>query len=62
MDHDLLSILVCPMCQSNLIYDKKNKLLICKFDKLAYPIVNEVPRMLLDEAHKLTLEEVKRYE
>ncbi|WP_192483424.1 MULTISPECIES: Trm112 family protein [Cysteiniphilum] len=62
MDQGLLSILVCPECQSSLIYDKQNKMLVCKADKLAYPIIDGVPRMLLEEAQKLTLEEVKHYE
>lgn len=62
MDQSLLSILVCPECQSPLVYDKQNKILVCKADKLAFPIIDGVPRMLLEEAKKLTLEEVKHYE
>ncbi|WP_395947157.1 Trm112 family protein [Caedibacter taeniospiralis] len=62
MDQNLLSILVCPVCQSHVIYDKKNRQLVCKADKLAYPIIDEVPRMLVEEARKLTLQEVKQYD
>ncbi len=61
MDTKLLSILVCPECQAPLVYDKENKRLICKADKLAYPIIDDVPRMLVEEAQRLTLEEVKHY-
>ena len=62
MDQKLLSILVCPVCRSGLVYDKQNKRLICKADKLAYPIIDEVPRMLDEEAGKLSIEEVKQYD
>ena len=62
MDQSLLGILVCPECQLSLVYDKQNKILVCKADKLAYPIIDGVPRMLLEEAKKLTLEEIKSYE
>lgn len=62
MDQNLLSILVCPECQSGIAHDKKKKILVCKTDKLAYPIIDGVPRMLSEEAKKLTLEEVKHYD
>ena len=38
MDQSVLNVLVCPVCNSNLHYDKENQVLICKADKLAYPI------------------------
>jgi uncharacterized protein YbaR (Trm112 family) len=57
MDKFLLDILVCPLCKGNLIYDKTAKELICKFDRLAYPIRDDIPVMLEKEARKLTLEE-----
>lgn len=61
MDHSVLNVLVCPVCNSGLHYDKENQLLICKADKLAYPIRENIPVMLVEEAKKLTLEEVKKY-
>jgi uncharacterized protein YbaR (Trm112 family) len=62
VDHSVLNVLVCPACRSSLHYDKENKLLICKADKLAYPIRENIPVMLVEEAKKLTLEEVKKYD
>ncbi|MDF1757783.1 MAG: Trm112 family protein [Legionellaceae bacterium] len=55
MDKKLLDILVCPLCRGKLIL-KKNEL-ICLFDRLAYPIRDEIPVMLESEARILTLEE-----
>lgn len=57
MDKKLLDILACPLCKSSLIYDKEKQELICKADKLAFPIRDEIPVMLEDEARVLSLEE-----
>ena len=61
MDKKLLSVLACPVCHGTLVYDKEQARLICKADKLAFPIVGQVPRMLLDEATHLNIEEIKKY-
>ncbi|MCC6916313.1 MAG: tetraacyldisaccharide 4'-kinase [Nitrosomonas sp.] len=57
MDPKLLDILVCPLCKSPLIYKKDQRELICKADRLAYPIRDGIPVMLEDEARKLPDEE-----
>ncbi len=57
MDKQLLNILVCPLCKGKLIYDKGKQELICKFDRLAYPIRDGIPVMLDHEARIITLEE-----
>jgi len=57
MDKKLLEILVCPLCKSDLIYKKEDQELICKADRLAFPIRDEIPVMLEDEARKISLEE-----
>ena len=57
MDKNLLDILVCPLCKGKLIYKKEQKELICKADRLAYPIRDDIPVMLEDEARKIDLEE-----
>ena len=46
MDKYLLSILVCPLCKASLVYEKSAQELICRFDRLAYPIRDEIPIML----------------
>lgn len=58
MDKNLLDILVCPICKSPLIYKKEDHELICKADRIAFPIRDDIPVMLEDEARELTNEEV----
>ena len=57
MDNKLLEVLVCPVCKGELVYKKDQKELICKFDKLAYPIRDEIPVMLEEEARKISINE-----
>jgi len=57
MNKNLLDILVCPVCKGALIYQKSAQEFICKFDRLAYPIRDDIPVMLETEARKLSLEE-----
>jgi len=59
MDAKLLDILVCPLCKSPLAYQKSAKELICKVDRLAFKIEDDIPVMLVDEARKITAEEVE---
>jgi uncharacterized protein YbaR (Trm112 family) len=57
MDKKLLDILVCPICKGPLVYKKPEKELICKADRLAYPIRDDIPVMLEDEARSLAADE-----
>jgi hypothetical protein len=58
MDKELLAMLVCPLCKGKLEYKRPQQELICRFDKLAYPIRDGVPVMLIEEARQVTLEEL----
>jgi uncharacterized protein YbaR (Trm112 family) len=53
VDARLLDILVCPLCKGPLEYDKAAQELICKGDRLAYPIRDGSPVMWADEARDL---------
>jgi len=53
VDKKLLDILVCPLCKGTLVYDKAAAELICKADRLAFPIRDDIPVMLEDEARRL---------
>jgi uncharacterized protein YbaR (Trm112 family) len=53
----LLEILVCPICKGPLEYRKADKELVCKPCKLAYPIRDDIPVMLEDEARPLGAED-----
>lgn len=57
MDGKLLDILVCPLCKGPLLYRKSNGELICKPCRLAYPVKDDIPVMLEDEARKLPPDE-----
>jgi uncharacterized protein YbaR (Trm112 family) len=53
VDPRLLEILVCPLCTGPLVYRKEQGELVCKADRLAYPIKDGIPVMLEDDARKL---------
>lgn len=55
MDKYLLEILVCPLCNGKLLY--RGDELLCLFDRLAYPIRDQIPVMLEHEARIISLEE-----
>lgn len=55
MDKKLLELLVCPLCKGKLIVTKKE--LICKFDRMAFPVRDDIPVMLEQEARLITLDE-----
>lgn len=60
MDKKLLEILVCPLCKGPLRYDKAKSELLCKADRLAYPIRDDIPVMLEDEARRMGEEEISK--
>ena len=57
MDSRLLEILVCPVCKGPLENRKASSELVCKACKLAYPVKDDIPVMLEDEARQLGTEE-----
>lgn len=58
MDKKLFDILACPLCKSSLIYKKDEQELICKADRLAFPIRDDIPVMLEAEARELSEDEI----
>jgi uncharacterized protein YbaR (Trm112 family) len=58
MDARLLDILVCPICKANLEYHKAESELVCKPCKLAFPLRDDIPVMLEDQARQLKDEEI----
>lgn len=57
MDLRLLEILVCPLCKGPLDYRKDVAELACKACRLAFPIRDDIPIMLEDEARQFGPEE-----
>ena len=53
IDESLLNIIVCPVTKEKLILDKKTNELISKKAKLAFPIREGIPILLIEEARKI---------
>ena len=52
-DPKMVEALVCPQTQSRLNYDAEKQELISEAAKLAFPIRNGIPVMLVDEARQI---------
>ena len=52
LDKKLLEILFCPKCKGDLFQDEENQKLICESFRLKYPIKDDIPVMLIDEAEE----------
>ena len=61
MDKKLLDILVCPVTKGPLVYDKDRQELVSVSARLAYPIRDDIPVMLENEARTISDEEAERY-
>ena len=61
LDKKLLDILVCPVTKGPLILDRDRGELISLSAQLAYPIRDDIPVMLEEEARPLSLEEMDGY-
>lgn len=57
LDKKLLALLVCPLCKGPLNYEAGKLELVCKADGLAFPIRDDIPVMLEEEARRLSTEE-----
>jgi uncharacterized protein YbaR (Trm112 family) len=57
MDARLLEILACPICKGTLKYQREAHVLVCRLDRLAYPVRDGVPVMLEEEARQLTADD-----
>jgi hypothetical protein len=57
VDPKLLEVLVCPQTRTPLRYDRDKRELISDAARLAYPVRDGVPIMLIDEARELGMDE-----
>ena len=62
IDKKLLSILVCPVTKGPLIWDAPNKELISLSAGLAYPVRDDIPVMLENEAREISLSEKEQWQ
>ncbi|MBT0586499.1 Trm112 family protein [Alteromonas oceanisediminis] len=58
-DRKLLEIVACPICKGKLLYKPEDNALICRFDRLSYPIKDNIPVLLETEATPLTLDQIE---
>ena len=59
LDKRLLEILACPVCKGPLEYRRAEDMLVCRFDRLGYPVRDGIPIMLEEEAQRLSAEQVE---
>jgi len=57
IDIKLLDIIACPVCKGKLSFKKETDELICKFDHLAYPVVEGIPALLEVRARTIAADE-----
>ena len=57
MDARLLDILACPVCKGPLVFRREQQVLVCRLDRLAYPVRDDVPIMLEEEARQLAADD-----
>lgn len=53
LSEQLLAILVCPKCKGDLEYQTEQSRLVCNHCRLSYPVRDDIPIMLIDEATPL---------
>jgi uncharacterized protein YbaR (Trm112 family) len=53
MDSKLLDILACPVCKGPLLLYRPTDELICRADRLGYPVRDQIPVLLEEEARRL---------
>jgi uncharacterized protein len=54
LDLRLLEILACPLCKGPVLYRREAAVLVCRGDRLAFPVADGIPVMLEGEARALT--------
>jgi hypothetical protein len=57
MDTKLLDILACPVCKGSLKWNRSTQELICRADRLAFPVRDDIPVMLEEDARRLAADD-----
>lgn len=58
MDHRLLDILACPICKGSLVHRREQEELVCRGDRLAWPIHDGVPQLRVADAREVSQAEL----
>ena len=59
LDKALLELVVCPITKSKLLYNIKSNELISEKAGLAFPIINGIPILIIEEARSIKIENSK---
>ena len=59
LDKALLELVVCPITKSKLLYNNKSNELISEKAGLAFPIINGIPILIIEEARSIKIENSK---
>ncbi|MDU0457464.1 MAG: Trm112 family protein [Geobacteraceae bacterium] len=54
LKNELMDKLACPVCKGNLVFDKNNNGLLCIDCGLLYPVRDDIPVLLPDEAIRIS--------
>ena len=57
MDTRLLDIVACPLCKGPLVWHAAETVLVCRADRLAFPVKDGIPVMLEEDARTLTVDD-----
>jgi uncharacterized protein YbaR (Trm112 family) len=57
MDERLLDILACPICKGPLKFQRAAGVLVCRAERLAFPLLDGVPMMLEEDARQLAADD-----
>lgn len=60
-DRKLLDVIACPVCKGKLLFAQHNDedALVCRFDRLVYPLKDSIPVLLEEQASSITLEQLE---
>ncbi|ADC89233.1 protein of unknown function DUF343 [Thermocrinis albus DSM 14484] len=54
LPEELLNILACPRCKGDLIYIRDKSILVCERCGVYYPVEDDIPVLLIEEAKPLS--------
>lgn len=60
IDTRTLAILACPLCKGKLVWLAESKELVCRADKLAYPVRDDIPMLLSSAARELSSDDLEK--
>ena len=59
LSQELIGILRCPKSKGELLYFEEEGFLFCPTSRLKYPVENDIPVMLVEQAEELTEEQAQ---